>query len=279
VSGQTAIWLNGNPAGALPLPDRGLDFGDGLFETLLLHAGEALYPDFHLRRLQRGLHALSFPDCVAAVEGQLHAVVAQIATRGWRRTALRLTITRGSGPRGYAPPIDAKPRTIMIANELGPGYGGLPVAATLSLANVRWPTQPALAGLKHLNRLEQVLAARQCRADAVDEVVMLDQDENVISVAAGNLFVVTDGHLLTPSISHCGIAGTRRELVIQRWAPAIGLQVAEQAISLAQVETAQEVFYSNSLVGLRPVKSFGAARWESHPICDALYRQYEGEIP
>jgi 4-amino-4-deoxychorismate lyase len=278
VSGQSAIWLDGEPAAALPLPDRGLDLGDGLFETLLLRDGAALYADVHLRRLRRGLLALAFPDCGAAAAQQLHHVVSQIAGRGWCRAALRLTITRGSGPRGYAPPVDATPRIIIVATELESGEGSPPVPAALSLADIRWPTQPALAGLKHLNRLEQVLAARQCRAQGVDEMLMLDQQDNVISVVAGNLFVYSDGRLLTPPVTHSGVAGTRRELVIQRWAPAIGVEVTAQSFGLEQLEAADEVFYSNSLVGLRAVRSFAASRWDSHEICTALYRQYEGEV-
>lgn len=278
MSGQTAIWLDGSPAAALPLPDRGLDFGDGLFETLLLRDGVPLYPDFHLRRLQRGLQTLSFPDCVAAVKEQLHQVSAQLAARDWRWAALRLTVTRGQGPRGYAPPVNASPRIIIVATELEQAYGCLPPPAALSLATVRWPTQPALAGLKHLNRLEQVLVAQQCRSEGVDEMVMLDQSDRVISVAAGNLFALIDGRLLTPPLSLCGIAGTRRELIIQRWAPALGLTVIEEAFDEVQLQAATEVFYSNSLVGLRPVKSFAASRWESNELCAALYRQYEGEI-
>ena len=278
MSGQSAIWLDGEPAAALPLPDRGLDFGDGLFETLLLRDGVALYADVHLRRLQRGLLALSFPECGAVAAQQLHHVVSQVAGRGWCRAALRLTITRGSGPRGYAPPLDARPRIIIVATELAQGDGSPPAPAALSLADIRWPMQPALAGVKHLNRLEQVLAARQCRAQGVDEMLMLDQQGKVVSVVAGNLFVFSEGRLLTPPISHSGVAGTRRELIIQRWAPAIGLEVTAETFNLEQLEAADEVFYSNSLVGLRAVKSFADSHWDSHEICTALYRQYQGEV-
>lgn len=279
MSGQTAIWLDGAPASSLPLPDRGLDFGDGLFETLLLRSGEALFVDAHLARLKRGLQALSFPDCLDDIENQLQLVLIAVSARDWHWSALRLTVTRGTGPRGYAPPLQAKPRIIIVVSELDLDCSTMAAPANLSLASTRWPSQPMLAGLKHLNRLEQVLAARECQLAGADEVLMLNQSGAAVSVAAGNLFALHGERLLTPSLDDCGIAGTRRQLLLQRWAPAIGLDVEVVTLTVRQVETADEVFYSNTLVGLRAVASFGERSWHSHDVCEALFRQYEGDIP
>lgn len=262
----------------MPLPDRGLDFGDGLFETLLLRGGEPLYPELHLARLWRGCEALSFPDCQGAVRDQLKLAAAAAGDAGWRWTALRLTLTRGEGPRGYAPPEKSVPRIVITATELGADLPQPGPPAVLGLATIRWSSQPLLAGLKHLNRLEQVLAAQQRRREGVDEAIMLDQSGQVISVTSGNLFLVSSGQLLTAPVDQCGIAGTRRQLVMQRWAPAIGLVPREAMITMSELEEADEAFYSNSLVGLRPIASFGNRRWQSHDMCHALYQQYLDDL-
>ena len=275
MNGETLIWVDGLPADSLPLPDRGLEFGDGLFETLLLRSGTPLYPGLHSERLQRGGLVLGFPACRDAMARQLAVATAAVAGKGWSWTALRITVTRGNGPRGYAPPMETTPRWVMRATRLDK-VEMLPPAA-LAVAGIRWPLQPAMAGLKHLNRLEQVLAAGEYQRAGLDEAVMLDQQGAVISVVAGNLFLATGKRLLTPSLQQCGIAGTRRRLVIERWAPALGLQVEETPVSLEQVGQADEVFFCNSLIGLRPVASLSGRSWQSHPLCMALYRQYRSE--
>ncbi len=276
--GDSLIWLDGVRVSSLPLPDRGLEFGDGLFETLLIHASEPLYPELHLARLSKGCTALGFPDCDTAVREQLQVVGYAIAALDWARGALRITLTRGAGPRGYAPPDNPTPRIIISATALGEGARDMPAPAALMLSSVRWPTQPMLAGLKHLNRLEQVLAAREYRSAGSDEAVMLDQDGRPVSVVAGNLFLVCERRILTAPLVNCGIAGTRRSLIMQRWAPALGMVVEEVDLSMAQLETAQEIFYSNSLLGLRPVATLGQHRWSSHQVCEALHQQYWGEL-
>jgi 4-amino-4-deoxychorismate lyase len=143
--------------------------------------------------------------------------------------------------------------------------------AQLALAKIRWGCQPQLAGIKHLNRLEQVLASVEREAAGVDEVVMLNQAGQVISVSAANLFILEGDTLLTPQLTECGVRGTRRHLIIEQLAPALGLQVRQEKLTVAQVESAKEVFYCNALVGLRPVGSFEAGQWESHNICSALH--------
>ena len=276
--GDTLIWLDGTEASALPLPDRGLDFGDGVFETLLARHGEPLYLDLHLARMLRGCEVLALPDCETNVRRHLQTATSAIAAQGWHWASLRITLSRGAGPRGYAPPTKTRPRIVISATRLDTFSPNMAAPAALHLANMRWATQPALAGLKHLNRLEQVLAAAEYGAAGLDEAVMLDQTGRVISVVAGNLFVVSDDEILTPELENCGIDGTRRELVMRRWAPNLGLAVRECALSIGQLEEADEVFYSNSLVGLRSVARFGRRRWSAHTICNALYRQYREEL-
>lgn len=271
VPGLESFWVDGCCVQALPLPDRGLDYGDGLFETLLLIEGKPLHLDLHLQRLQAGLTALGFPDALDEVAKQISLFLASLDLPA--EAAMRVTVTRGSGPRGYLPPEDATPRIIIRASErVGASFACIRPPAHLALAEIRWGCQPALAGIKHLNRLEQVLAAGQCKSAASDELVMLDQAGGVISVSAGNLFIHDGAELLTPAITHCGILGTRRRLILERFAPSLGLRAREAKVTLEQLESATEVFYCNTLIGVRPVASFGSSRWDNHPLCSALHK-------
>jgi 4-amino-4-deoxychorismate lyase len=157
--------------------------------------------------------------------------------------------------------------------------GVLQSPATLGVSAVRLSSQPLLAGIKHLNRLEQVLAASRAREQGVDEALMQDQNGHLVSVIAGNIFLLSGKELLTPVLIDAGVRGTRRRLVLEQWAPAIGLNLHEAVLTLADLETADEVFYSNSLTGLRPVATVNKRRWSSHEVCQQLFQQYREECP
>lgn len=272
------IWLDGARSTSLPLPDRGLAFGDGLFETLLVHWGRPLYLDLHLERLQCGLGILGFPECIDSVERQLVAVLgeAPIAKEPW--VAMRITVTRGDGPRGYAPPEIAQPRVLLQANPLARDCAQMSPAANLAVASLHLSSQPTLAGIKHLNRLEQVLAAREAALAGLDEILLLDVDGHVNSVAAGNIYVLREGCIFTPVIDLCGVAGTRRRLMLQQWAGAVGLEIRETRLTLQDVLGAQEVFYSNSLQTVRPVARIDSVEYEDHRACAAIFEHFLGEL-
>jgi 4-amino-4-deoxychorismate lyase len=144
----------------------------------------------------------------------------------------------------------------------------------MSVATIQLAAQPALAQIKHMNRLEQVLAAQQAQAEQVDECFVLDQAEQLVSVIAGNVFLVRSGELLTPLLVDCGVRGTRRRLIIEKWAPSIGLKVREARLTLHDLHSAQEVFYSNSLQTVRPVAALGDQYWDNHDVCEALFLRY-----
>ncbi len=269
---EPLFWVDGEAADSLPLPDRGLDLGDGLFETLLLQRGNVLYEELHLERLRAGLERLGFPDCLP----RAHACLAQAATAcaALEWVAVRLTITRGSAPRGYAPPTDTTPRILVAATNSARDCREQLPPARAGWATIRWGSQPLLAGLKHLNRLEQVLAAAERQRAGADEALMLGQSGHLVSVTSGNLFLVFDDQIHTPRLDDCGIAGTRRQLVIDRWAPAAGYRVNEAVLDESALQAAREVFISNSLWGLRPVGRLAELRWDRHDVCRDLQRQY-----
>jgi 4-amino-4-deoxychorismate lyase len=277
VSPETAFWLDGTPTSVLPLPDRGLDYGDGLFETLLVHQGKALYTELHLERLSHGLRALALPDCLTAVTQQLDRVLldASPLLRPW--AVLRISVVRAPGSRGYAP-SSASPRILIGVTGLDRDCAQMASVATLGLATIRLSSQPQLARIKHLNRLEQVLAAAQAQTLGTDECIMLDGADHITAVAAGNLFLVRHGELLTPKLVDCGVSGTRRRLIMEDWAPSIGIKVREVSLTLADLQAAEEVFYSNSLLTVRPVARMSGMRWDTHHICSALFECFRGEL-
>ena len=278
MSEDPVTWLDGHPGAELPLPDRALDFGDGLFETLLLRSGRPLFLEHHLQRLACGLGTLNFPDCLEAVRTQLAQACDEVVLRDWAWSALRLTVSRGSGPRGYAPPQRPVPRILISVTPLSRDCSVMLSPAHLVLSSVTLSSQPLLAGLKHLNRLEQVLAAREMNESGADEALMRDAAGHGISVIAGNLFAVSGGRLLTPELGECGVAGTRRRLVLERWSVELGLETAETRLYLPDLQGADELFICNSLVGLRPVASLHDASWEQNPVCTALFQCYLREI-
>ncbi len=275
MSQRSEIWLDGLPTVALPLPDRGFDFGDGVFETILVHQGVPLFVDLHLERLSLGLKALAIPNCTALARHQLDTVV---STMQGRWAVLRLSVSRGHGHRGYTPPDNAVPRILITVSQLDRDCGQMASAAMLCFAKIRLATQPFLAGIKHLNRLEQVIASAQAKAERVDEAVVLDQSGHLVSVVAGNLFLVYQGKLLTPKLDNCGILGTRRRLVIERWAPALGLTVNEAILTVADLQAAEEVFYSNSLQAVRPIARIGQHSWNAHGVCEAIFQCYQADL-
>jgi 4-amino-4-deoxychorismate lyase len=147
----------------------------------------------------------------------------------------------------------------------------------MATAKTRWGRQPQLARIKHCNRLEQVLAASEKNHYGVDEVLMLGQDDQLVSVSAGNLFLRLGDELHTPVLDECGIEGTRRRLILEQWAPAIGCPTHESRLYRSDLVNAKEVFYSNTLLGLRPVAAIDDLRWDNQDICAALYQQYRGD--
>ncbi len=270
---EANTWIDGVPADALPLPDRAFAYGDGLFETILLRGDQPLLSEFHLDRLGTGLQRLHFPDCLESVRKHLAQAAASSPDSSPFRV-LRLTVSRGAGPRGYAPPADCRPRVIISVSALASDPTEMAAPANLGETAVRWARQPLLAGLKHLNRLEQVLAAADCDAQGADEVLLLEQSGAPLSVSAGNLFLVAGKSLLTPVLNEAGIAGTRRRLVLERLATACGLRVTESRLELSQLLGADELFYCNTVVGLRPVAAFRDRRWRRHPVTRDLHAAY-----
>lgn len=251
--------------------DRGLAYGDGLFETLRAHRGDAPWWDAHWARLARGAQRLR----LALPEAGFVRRQAVEMLEGVDAGVLKLIVTRGGGGRGYSPPRISEPTWALSTHPL-------PAAPENGLA-LRWcgtrlSIQPVLAGLKHCNRLEQVLARSEWNdADAADrgadEGLMLDSEGCVVGATAANLFVLTEGRWATPRIDRCGVAGVCREWLLAE------LRAEEVRLTRPQVESAEAVFLSNAVRGILPVARLGDRAWAPHPQVSALRARLAAAAP
>lgn len=248
-------WIDGVAADTLPVLDRGLHYGDGLFETLAVKDGSIGLLQSHLERLQEGCTRLGLPmPPLEILQTELHAAAA-----GETRAVLKLMVTRGEGGRGYRPPVDTRPRRILLRYPWPdyPEAWARDGVRTL-ICDTRLSTQPRLAGMKHLNRLEQVLArAEWDEADGYQEGLMLDAGGRVVEGTMTNVFAVTrEDVLLTPDLSRAGVAGVMRRHILEQAAKA-GMQIRVAELPLAALMRANEIFLCNSLIGVWPVSELG----------------------
>ena len=230
--------------------DRGLHYGDGLFETLRFVGACAPLWDWHRQRLAMGCARLGLPE---PDWRRLQRRLAR-AARPHAASIAKVIWTAGSAPRGYARPDRVVGRALIQTQAW--------TAMPSRLLNLRWcqtrlALQPALAGLKHLNRLEQVLARAEWRSADIDEGLMLDMQGRVVAATSANLFIRERGRWLTPDLSNCGIAGVaRRWMMAQR-------EVVETALDPGQVKAAEVVVLSNAVRGLRQVGALDERRWSA----------------
>ena len=250
---MSLTWVDGVAADTVPADDRGLHYADGAFETLSCDEGRIQCEDLHRRRLTRALAALRVTS--AAEQGARLISEAGQRLKAAQHTGIaRLTVTRGSGPRGYMPPEMPQLRSILQAY---PRPESSHAALRCGVAATRWATQVQLAGLKLLARTEQVLAAGEGAADGWDDMVMLDSDDHVISSSRANLFMLLGKQVVTPCLARCGIAGTRRELLLAEILPAMDYAVEIRPISLEECLSADALIATNSVSGVTPVTQIG----------------------
>ena len=254
-------WINGQPADGIAVADRGLAYGDGLFETIKVHNGRALLFERHLARLEIGCQRLMIPCDMPTLRSELLDYIQHLGDG-----VCTLILTRGAGQRGYGLPDPCVPQRILQSSSL-PHW---PVAHAqqgiqLFTCQLRLCEQPLLAGLKHLNRLEQVLARAEWSDPAYAEGLLLDRQGRVIDCVFSNIFIVHDQQLLTPDLHSSGVAGVMRAELLAR-AEAAGIKVSVSDITLQQLQQADEVFTCNSLYGIWPVRSYATQHWPIGPV-------------
>ncbi|UTW08379.1 aminodeoxychorismate lyase [Pseudomonas benzenivorans] len=258
-------WVDGRPSEQLSVKDRGLAYGDGLFETIAVREGAPTLLDRHLARLADGCARLCLPFDAPLLRGELQAFSRQLG-----EGVVKLILTRGDGLRGYAPPQPTMVRRILQGSPK-PTYPTqhAELGVRLFPCTTRLAEQPLLAGMKHLNRLEQVLARSEWQDSEHAEGLMQDGAGRVIEGVFSNLFLVKGGALLTPDLSRCGVAGVMRaELLAQ--AETLGVSCEVGDFGLDALLDADEVFLCNSLYGVWPVRALLHRDWSVGPLTRKL---------
>ena len=259
--------VNGEPGNTISIRDRGLLYGDGVFRTLRLSQGKALHWPLHYLKLQHDCAKLgiSCPD-----ETLLCAELDQILAQHPDGVA-KLIVTRGEGARGYAPSANAIPTRIWDFSPM-PDYPPewAMQGVKVHVCNLRLSAQPRLACVKHLNRLENVLAAAelehvQLHDKEIVEGVLQDASGCLIEGVRSNLFLVSQGQLHTPDLSRCGVAGIQRGRVLA-WALQHGIALHIRDISVEEALLADEIFIVNSIIGLWPVRELNQRHWNHFPV-------------
>lgn len=240
---------------------RGLAYGDGVFETMRAFDGEVHWWPAHRERLSRGAARLG----IAMPPADAFDVALRDLLRDYPEAVVKLVLTRGTGGRGYAPPADVPPVWLLSASALPPAprAGGL----VLRWCDLRLAAQPALAGIKHCNRLEQVLARAEWRDAGIDEGLLRDVDGDVVCATAANLFVLHEGRWWTPPVDRCGVAGICRGWALD------ALDAGERRLVPDDVLSSDALVLCNAARGILPVARLGERAWPPHPaVDDALHR-------
>jgi 4-amino-4-deoxychorismate lyase len=268
----SATLINGMPAERVSIHDRGFQYGDGVFETIAVFDGRPLLWRLHLTRLQQGCMRLGITPPPDATQLQEEA---EGLFAGTRRAVLKLVVTRGESGRGYAPGHNTRP-TRVLERLPWPDYPAANArdGVDVCVCRTRMSRNPALAGLKHLNRLEQVLARSEWRNEYA-EGLMLDEDRNVIEATASNVFLVVRGTLLTPDLSQSGIAGVMRVTVLDH-AKALTIPYQIGPVSRDTLDDADEIFLTNSLIGIWPVRRVETRSYTLGPLTRRLQKGISG---
>ena len=266
-------WIDGRPATAIDHRDRGLHYGDGVFETMRVRHRSIRFLDFHLERLSEACRRLQLIGPPATRLRRELVRIAALRPEG----VLKVIVTRGIGPRGYRPSPRARCTRIISLHPLPrTAAQRLPAPVRVRMCALRLGRNDVLAGLKTLNRLESVLARAEWRDPRIWEGLLQDQEGNIVCGTMSNVFMRRGSRLLTPRVDRCGIAGVMRRWVLSQ-AAALGLEASECRLRWQDLERADEAFLTNAVAGIVPIKAIqqGRSRIQlaEHPVSAELHRR------
>ena len=254
--------VNGEISELVPVTDRGLAYGDGIFETVAVFHGRPRWWQDHMDRLAVSCERLAL-KCPAQTI-LLNEV--QTVAAGQARCVVKIILTRGSGLRGYSPDGAGEPTRVVVAYpwpDTAP-YEGRGVRART--CELRLGLQPRLGGMKHLNRLEQVLASAELTAMHAEEGILLDHEGFLISAISSNIFLVSEQQLLTPRLDRCGVRGVVRGRIVKEFKSRCELR----RVSLDMLSEADEVFLCNTIRGIVPLLSLDEHEFTPGPVTREL---------
>ncbi|TRX56648.1 aminodeoxychorismate lyase [Thalassomonas sp. M1454] len=261
----------------LSIRDRGLAFGDGIFTTAQIVAGQVQHLGQHIKRLQQGCLRLGIEEVNwASVEAELNKAANSVAL-SLNKATLKVIITAGNSSRGYSR-VGIKQANIIVTVSAFPEHyiDWQNKGISLGVSSVKLGHNPVLAGLKHLNRLEQVLVRNELDTLDVDEVVVTDIADNIIECNTANIFWLKDDIWYTPSLSMAGVSGIIREQVINVLAQD-GHQVAVVDAKVDVLKQSDAIFICNSLLTIAPVKEFVGKAFSMEPI-KAIQKRMQKEF-
>jgi 4-amino-4-deoxychorismate lyase len=258
---MTEWFRDGRPCSEIPTDDRAVQYGDGLFETVAIRDGEPRLWEYHVERLQTSAARLGLeaPD-ESRLRSGLVAALGQAAVDRTRCVA-KLLFTAGQGPRGYRRCSD---RQTTILTGISHART-LPAACfrdgvALRLCNTRPAVQPQLAGMKTLNRLDQVLARNEWNDDSIFEGLTLDTAGRLICGTMSNVFLITGQELVTPAMTRCGVSGVMRRHVLTLLDTA-EIECGVRDVGVDELWSSDGVFISNSQYGVLAAKRCGEHTW------------------
>ena len=255
--------VNGEISTLVETANRGLNYGDGIFETLLVHSGRPRRWQGHMDRLGVGCERMGLtmpPQSILLRE-------VQTVSAGLVDAVVKIVITRGGQARSYMPPEGEDCVRIVSSHRYPEGIAELARKGVRArICDLRLAIQPALGGMKHLNRLEQVLASVEIRKAGAAEGILLDREDHVVCATAANLFLVTDERLLTPRLDLCGIRGVVRAQILANFTARSELR----RVTLDMVQEADEVFICNTVKGIIPVTAIDDQEFAIGPVTREL---------
>jgi 4-amino-4-deoxychorismate lyase len=260
------VLVNGKSSTSITALDRGLHYGDGLFETIAAVGGRPCLWQRHMQRLSSGCERLGIPFPGSDL---LYAEAIRELT-DCEQGVLKIIITRGQGGRGYQPPPQSSPSRIVHCVPW-PDYPDEARERGVSarICSTRLDHCPEIAGIKHLNRLQQVMASREWDDPEIAEGLMLDTGDHLIEGTRSNLFLVKGGVLYTPNLQQCGVAGVMRGLVMDM-AEELGIQVQVTNLKLQDIWDSEAQFLTNSLIGIWPIREIDGRAFAVNAIDAAL---------
>ncbi len=263
--------VNGQPADAVSVSDRGLHYGDGVFETIAIRDGQPCYWRQHQERLMDGCARLgiSFSDKNALTQDY------RLLCPGVSKAVLKIIVTRGTGGLGYSPVLE-QPATRITGLLPWPDHPAhyATEGIAVCLCETRLGANPALAGIKHLNRLEQILAGREWQNTEYAEGLMMDRQDHVVEGSRSNLFVVKGNRLYTPDLVQCGVAGIMRAVVLEL-AARLQLPIKVTTIDRDSLFNADEIFVTNSLIGIWPAHKVEQNNYPIGPVTLQLQKSLQ----
>ena len=257
---MTDTLINGEDKETISVLDRGLQYGDGLFETMAVHNGKIHLWESHWERLTYGCEQLSIklPD-KEIIEKEIDLICDK--NKDQTQFIIKLIVTRGEGQRGY-PFTSEQNVTRILSSHPWPNY---PESYQSEGVAVRYcettlSENKKLAGIKHLNRLEQILARNEWDTDEFQEGLMLTMHGHVVDGTMSNIFAVKDYMIFTPSLTLCGVSGVMRKTIVNL-SKELGISIYEKTFTKSELEQADELFLTNSLFGIWPIRSIAKTRF------------------